>query len=998
MNDPVALHHAPGAAAAPEQEHRRNLGKLYKMLAIAVLACLSMVLQATSWLLETYQDELVEHQRQRRRHRLKADDERRDAENFVQGEQEDGAIDSKATVHDSEPTRAETLHVRKHLADTGSSRATAAQAYWNRAVPALASWDSIATTNSRSSLVARSNLMLEGSMMDDQSSWDDFMTARNGKNRTADSWHAMQQAAALGHQQAQLYVAHTLTAGFGWTHQSTATVSEGLELQLDDPMLHSLLFDGDNQTKLVLQESWIESSQTQSPQHYRQQVQAWLYWYMSAKQGNVEAMLALGHRMDRLRDQNPSSFTCQDVLPYYQEAANAIIDELEVSPLRAKVMPPWEAHDLSKVHLYGGTSSKLDYVNKPDEKQEALQFYHARATQKSLSSSKNAADVNAAAQAAYKLGNLYQFGIKGVEQNLTLAISYYELAALAGHWEAAGQAGKMFLWGMGVPQDAYKAHKMFRIGMPWSVETCHRKYEQKQARARLQKHKEHANTNDPVYLCEDQCLNGMGLLRLLGLPMIVSLDVEIAERLFILAKEQGNIDARYNLAMMKLGWKTHFQSIHKLEDSGQTSLEDSFFPMSQLVSGHPTQAEYNSILMDLMEASRHKHVQAKHRLALLHAEGVRIMHKGNNLAAVSKDCEKSLKHFQWVTENASPWLSLRMRAAYKRYTAGDEEGALKNYLAAAETGSELAQRNAAFLLERGTCLGLSKVNCAKAAVRLWKAAADKGHVEANVRVGDFYYYGRFREERSFVGPFGWIHYLLYPEDGLRDLLQVAKELLRPIIFTRQVEREGYSDDSDESVCEIADDSTDSACPTSSIEGAYALADDEHSLEKDLSMAVRYYRSAVERSGSARANFNLGFLYEWGLGVKQDFPLAKRHYDNAVAGLGLEAQIPVSIALYFLRWHQWILKQRVYAGGLWSKLRSEVQEERGRQEHSTQQKENIPTPSIEKRQVGQPIPGPNHLSKTRMDVIVSHVFSWESALILVLTVLLSFLLRIRPTPR
>ena len=45
------------------------------------------------------------------------------------------------------------------------------------------------------------------------------------------------------------------------------------------------------------------------------------------------------------------------------------------------------------------------------------------------------------------------------------------------------------------------------------------------------------------------------------------------------------------------------------------------------------------------------------------------------------------------------------------------------------------------------------------------------------------------------------------------------------------------------------------------------------MDADLSMAAHYYTIAVDKHVSARANFNLGYMHEWGIGLKQDFPLA-----------------------------------------------------------------------------------------------------------------------------
>ncbi|KAF8967950.1 hypothetical protein BDZ97DRAFT_1802104 [Flammula alnicola] len=67
---------------------------------------------------------------------------------------------------------------------------------------------------------------------------------------------------------------------------------------------------------------------------------------------------------------------------------------------------------------------------------------------------------------------------------------------------------------------------------------------------------------------------------------------------------------------------------------------------------------------------------------------------------------------------------------------------------------------------------------------------------------------------------------------------------------------------------------------------------EHSrLEK----AARYYQSASDTQMSALAMWNLGWMYENGIGVPQDFHLAKRHYDLALE-TNSEAYLPVILSL------------------------------------------------------------------------------------------------------
>jgi len=75
-------------------------------------------------------------------------------------------------------------------------------------------------------------------------------------------------------------------------------------------------------------------------------------------------------------------------------------------------------------------------------------------------------------------------------------------------------------------------------------------------------------------------------------------------------------------------------------------------------------------------------------------------------------------------------------------------------------------------------------------------------------------------------------------------------------------------------------------------------------------AAGYYQSAADTQFSALAMWNLGWMYENGVGVTQDFHLAKRHYDLALA-TNTEAYFPVALSLIKLRirkfWHTTILR-------------------------------------------------------------------------------------------
>ncbi|CAK3766316.1 Sel1-like repeat-containing [Lecanosticta acicola] len=68
-------------------------------------------------------------------------------------------------------------------------------------------------------------------------------------------------------------------------------------------------------------------------------------------------------------------------------------------------------------------------------------------------------------------------------------------------------------------------------------------------------------------------------------------------------------------------------------------------------------------------------------------------------------------------------------------------------------------------------------------------------------------------------------------------------------------------------------------------------------------AAACYQAAAETLQSAQAMFNLGWMHENGIGIEQDFHLAKRFYDQALE-TNREAYLPVKLSLFKLRWRSW----------------------------------------------------------------------------------------------
>ena len=602
----------------------------------------------------------------------------------------------------------------------------------------------------------------------------------------------------------------------------------------------------------------------------------------------------------------------------------------------------------------------LDSNNKPDELEEALQYYRM------LASRSRSPEPDLVA--AFTIANFYYNGYRGVKQDLRLALKYYEICGDYNHWEGGGVAGLMHVWGIGmVPEerDLGKAYFYFSQGTPGGLDSC-------LERLKLKRNK---NNNEDVVLCDRHCINGMGYLNLLGVDGLVDRDVNTARRWFELGKDFGDAESSYSYAMIRLGWM-----VTELEDlptkvpiksekpPASTRKRKNTFDQSYMnhrlappdttpfieYSG-PSASDYSIAIQQLQQAAAKGHLQAKHKLGMLYASGANVPKKHSSSKVVTQSCTNALRYFKMVADGGHT-VSRRNRAAWKQYNAGDYESALRNYLASAETGSVIGQVNAAFLLEQGYCLGMTVKACTHASIRLWRAAARQGNLEACLRVGDFYYYGRMKKSRGdylrkavppskadddgetatlydreaylksleakafyFVpGPYRWSRYILYPEELLDVTWKWLSQSVRSLWSYASAYSSGSSSDEvtsntdkvlAEDTCSENDDKG-TCSPEWDKNAEESAVDDEEEEFEHMAIAAQYYRKAAEEHKSSRANFNLAFMHEWGMGLTQDFPLAKRHYDLAGEN---NSNMAAVFALYAMKIHQKVVKLRMLLG-------------------------------------------------------------------------------------
>lgn len=219
-------------------------------------------------------------------------------------------------------------------------------------------------------------------------------------------------------------------------------------------------------------------------------------------------------------------------------------------------------------------------------------------------------------------------------------------------------------------------------------------------------------------------------------------------------------------------------------------------------------------------AARNSHIEAFYYLAEMSEKGI----------GRERSCGTAAVYYKIVVEKAEAiWSSLSEAA--EAYEEGEKSRALIGYLMAAEQGSENAQANVAWLLDRtkprwSPLSWLSSVKSTASnvfgdtalALVHWTRSAKQQNIDSLVKMGDYYLFGL----GTAISP-------------------------------------------------------------------------EH--------AAACYQAAAETLQSAQAMWNLGWMHENGVGIDQDFHLAKRFYDQALE-TNREAYFPVQLSLFKLRWRSW----------------------------------------------------------------------------------------------
>lgn len=236
---------------------------------------------------------------------------------------------------------------------------------------------------------------------------------------------------------------------------------------------------------------------------------------------------------------------------------------------------------------------------------------------------------------------------------------------------------------------------------------------------------------------------------------------------------------------------------------------------------------------------------------------------GQGTPGTAPNCKQALKYIKkWVERTG--WHDTHLVQAEEHFLKEEYDLAFRDYLIAAEMGIEVAQINAAYLLDKelidfgkleynGTEGDLNRFDLA---LPLYLRAANQGNVDARVRVGgklysdkiDLYYYGFSNKAEKTSLDYTWTIAML---------------------------------------------------PHTIAEYWTNL-----STRPNFEVAFMHYSAAAEGefSHSSVAMFNLGWMYEHGLGVPMDFYLAKRWYELAlVTNPGAYLPVQIAVGYLYLKW-------------------------------------------------------------------------------------------------
>lgn len=296
-------------------------------------------------------------------------------------------------------------------------------------------------------------------------------------------------------------------------------------------------------------------------------------------------------------------------------------------------------------------------------------------------------------------------------------------------------------------------------------------------------------------------LNGLGYMYMYGYGVDVSYQKALEH--FRSAADKGNAEAQFNLGAMH-------------------------------VAGMGVKRAYDKALHFFTLAAAQGHTLALYNLGQMHLNGL----------GAPRSCAVAVQFLKAVAERGD-WGAALDKAHRAFSVDGDVFRSVFLYGVLAEGGYEVAQYNVAHALDHSIRRDTDAADFAGfadpriLALEMYSRAAQQSNVEAQIKLGDFYFYGLGTKARRA---------------GCRAPYRARVH---------------------------------ASAPHHHPAAAAALR-----AQEDHKQAVAHYRTASEGQ-NAQAMFNLAYMHAHGLGLSRDFHLAKRHYDMALETAS-EAFVPVKV--------------------------------------------------------------------------------------------------------
>ncbi|KAG7282092.1 hypothetical protein CRUP_023608 [Coryphaenoides rupestris] len=493
------------------------------------------------------------------------------------------------------------------------------------------------------------------------------------------------------------------------------------------------------------------------------------------------------------------------------------------------------------------------------------------------------------------LGFLYAAGL-GVNSSQAKALVYYTFGALGGNMVAHMILGYRYWGGVGVPQSCESALTHYRLVANQVASDMSLTGGSAVQRIRLLDEVENPGSTNGMleedliqyyqFLAEKGDV-GLGQLHLHG-GRGVEQNHQRAYDYFNQAANAGNTHAMAFLGKVGLG-QLHLHGGRGVEQNHQRAYD--YF--NQAANAGNTHA---MAFLGKMYSEGSEFVPQNNETALQYFKkasdlGNPVGQSGLGMAylygrGVPVNYELALKYFQKAAEQG--WVDGQLQLGTMYYSGigvkRDYKQALKFFNLASQAGHILAYYNLAQMHATGTGV----MRSCHTAVELFKNVCERGRWSDRLMSA----YGSFKEGEVDAS---LVQYLLLAEQGyevaqsnvafILDQMEGAQVFSenetypRALLHWTRAAAQGYT------VARIK-------------LGDYHFYG--YGTDVDYETAVIHYRLASEQQHSAQAMFNLGYMHEKGLGIKQDVHLAKRFYDMA-AEASPDAQVPVFLALCNWAW-------------------------------------------------------------------------------------------------